>query len=98
MSNSHVIRPAGQIDALRIRFDDSDDTMRFLPDDFYAATVAESASDQLDYAFIQIEEPEFANRYRFTLGDITEVGVGSEILFLGFPFGMPQLTAHRGYV
>ena len=98
VTNSHVIRPAGRIDTFRIRFDDSDDTIRYLPKNFYDATASESPSDQLDYAFIQIEEPEFENRYRFKLGDITEISVGSDILFLGFPFGMPQLTAHRGYV
>lgn len=98
VTNSHVIRPPGQIDAIRIRFEDSDQPIRLLPDDLYNATLAESPESELDYAFIKLEEPEFEGRYRFKLGDIEEIKVGQNILFLGYPFGMPQLTAHMGYV
>ncbi|MBN1274586.1 MAG: trypsin-like peptidase domain-containing protein [Candidatus Aminicenantes bacterium] len=98
VTNSHVIRPPGQIDAFRIRFEDSDQPIRLLPEDFYNATSAESTESELDYAFVELEEEEFEGRYRFCLGDNEETRVGQNILFLGYPFGMPQLTAHMGYV
>ncbi len=98
LTNSHVIRPPGQFDAIRIRFEDSDQHIRLLPNDFYNATLAESLESELDYAFINLEVPEFEGRYRFEFGDVADIAVGESVLFLGFPFGMPQLTAHMGYV
>lgn len=98
VTNSHVIRPPGQIDAFRIRFGDADDEIRLLPKDFYSRTAAESPETQFDFAYIKLQEPEFEGRYRFELGEFKEIDVGSDVVFLGFPFGMPQLTAHRGYV
>lgn len=98
ITNSHVIRPPGQIDAFCIRFEDLDQPIRFLPDDLYKDTVVESPESELDYAFIKLDESEFEGRYRFNLGNIEEIKVGQKILFLGYPFGMPQLTAHMGYV
>ncbi len=98
ITNSHVIRPQGQINAIQIRFDDCADVIRLSPKEFYAATVAESPENQFDYAYIKLDEPEFENRHRFELGALAHIDIGSSILFLGFPFGMPQLTAHHGYV
>ncbi len=97
ITNNHVIRPPGQVDAICIRFEDSDQPIRLLPEDFYNIITAESPESELDYAYVKLEEPEFEGRYRFNLGDVAEIQVGQNILFLGFPFGMPQLTAHMGY-
>jgi len=98
ITNSHVIRPPFEVDAIRIRFDSSDAKIRLLPEDLYKATSAESPESELDYAFIKLQEPEFKARYKFNLGDFKDINVGQKVLFLGFPFGMPQLTAHMGYV
>jgi S1-C subfamily serine protease len=98
VTNSHVIRPPGKLDAIRIRFEGSNQFIRLLPEAFYKATLAESLESELDYAFINLEEPEFERRYRFEFGDLDDIAVGENVSFLGFPFGMPQLTAHMGYV
>ncbi len=98
VTNSHVIRPPGQFDAIRIRFEDSDQHIRLSADQLYKATLAESLESELDYAFINLEELEFQGRYRFEFGDSADIAVGESVLFLGFPFRMPQLTAHMGYV
>lgn len=98
ITNSHVIHPPGHVDAIRIRFEDSDQPILLLPDAFSKAILAESPESELDYAFVKLEEPEFSGRYRFKLGDIDEIQVGQNILFLGYPFGMLQLTAHMGYI
>lgn len=98
VTNSHVIRPPGQIDAIIIRFEDTDQQIRLLPETFYEAALAESPESDRDYAFIHLSEPEFEGRHRFEFGDLSDISVGKKILFLGFPFGMPQLTAHMGYI
>lgn len=98
VTNSHVIRPPGIIDAIIIRFENTEHQIRLLPDRFYNATLAESQESDKDYAFINLEEPEFVGRHEFEFGDLSDVSVGEKILFLGFPFGMPQLTAHMGYI
>ncbi|HUU50640.1 MAG TPA: serine protease [Nitrospinota bacterium] len=98
VTNSHVIRPPGHIDAIRIRFEDTEQKIRLLPEDLYNATLAESQESERDYAFINLAEPEFEGRHKFEFGDSSDVSVGEKILFLGFPFGMPQLTAHMGYI
>ncbi len=98
VTNSHVIRPPGQIDAFRIRFEDLEHPIRLLSSDLYKAIVAESPESESDYAFIGLTEPEFEGRHRFKLGKSDEISIGENILFLGYPFGMPQLTAHMGYV
>jgi len=98
ITNSHVIRPPGQIDAFRLRFEGLEHPIRLLPGDLCKAIVAESPESESDYAFIELAEPEFEGRHRFKLGKSDEISVGQNILFLGYPFGMPQLTAHMGYV
>jgi len=98
ITNSHVIRPPGNFDAFRIRFSDGQTQIRLLPKDFYGALAAESPASSFDFAYVRIDEPELQRRYRFDLGSSEKVELGNEVLFLGFPFGMPQLTVHRGYV
>jgi S1-C subfamily serine protease len=98
VTNSHVIRPIGSVDAFRIRFEDLSEPIRMLPEDLYKNIKFESPEDEYDYAFIGIDEKEFEGRFRFELEKSYEISVGQQILFLGFPFGMPQLTAHLGYV
>ncbi len=103
ITNSHVLRPESRVDAFAIRFADTDPNestsyIRLLPDDCQKRTSVESPVEFNDYAFIEIDEPEFANRHRFELGRAAEISVGQQVLFLGFPFGMAQLTSHVGWV
>lgn len=102
VTNSHVVRP-GRVDAILFRMADTDpidrsNFIRLLPEDCYRAISIESPESQRDYAFLALNEPEFNGRYRFSLDPEYEVSVGEQVLFLGFPFGMQQLTAHSGYV
>lgn len=103
VTNSHVINPAGQVDAFALRFSDTDAAdgnsyIRLLPGDCQNQTRIESPVGASDFAFIEWDEPEFASRHRFEFGDSSDIRVGEQIVFLGFPFGMPQLTAHVGWV
>lgn len=98
VTNSHVIRPPGNFDAIVIRFEDTGEVIRFLPKDLYDATLVESLESDRDYAFINLTEPEIEHRHKFEFGDLSDVSVGEQVLFLGFPFGMPHLTAHMGYI
>ncbi|MFW6116563.1 MAG: S1 family peptidase [bacterium] len=100
LTNSHNIR--GQpIDAVAVRFadtdpDDPDSYTRLVPDD---CLVAESPEGQRDYACLRLEPSEFDDRHVFEFSSSSDpLSVGEQVLFLGFPFGMPQMTAHIGYV
>lgn len=100
LTNSHNIR-SHEIDAVAIRFenanpDDPFDIIRIAPDD---CAVAESPESDKDYVYLKLSEPEFDNRHIFSFNDDSEIlSVGEQVVFLGFPFGMRQLTAHIGYV
>lgn len=98
VTNSHVIRPPGNYDAVVIRFEDTNQSIRFTQRDLQQAILAESPESEKDYVFIGIDEPELDGRHRFEFGDLSDVSIGEQVLFLGFPFGMPQLTAHMGYI
>lgn len=100
VTNSHVIRPAGKIDAITLRLadTDSDDSIRLLPENCYQAVAAESPENEKDYAFLRLSEPEFENRYRFLFEELLHLVVGEQVVFLGFPLDMSQLTAHIGYI
>ena len=98
VTNSHVIRPPGSIDAIVIRFEDSEQQIRLLRETCYESIIVESAQHERDYVLIDLSEPEFENRHRFEFGELSDVFIGEQVLFLGFPFGMPQLTAHMGHI
>jgi S1-C subfamily serine protease len=96
---SHNIRERS-FDAFALRFEEAPSTspdayIRIDPNDFIQA---ESPADQRDFAYLKIAEPEFADRHVFDLSDELELKVGDQVLFMGFPFGMPHLTSHLGFV
>lgn len=102
VTNSHVIRPA-RIDAICIRFEDTDPDdassyIRLLPETCYKAIAAESPENDKDYAFLQLSESEFGGRHLFEFTNSADLSAGQQVLFLGFPFGMSQLTCHLGYI
>lgn len=98
ITNSHVIRPETNFDTFRIRFEDLDLPIRISPDDLSTKILTESPESGHDYAVIELDEPEFNDRHRFDLGEFNSLDVGQQILFMGYPFGMPQLTAHMGHI
>jgi len=94
VTNSHVIRP-GEIDAILIRMADTDPQdpeiyIRLLPEACYQAVTHESPADLYDYAFLGLDEPEFAGRYRFTFDPDMAPVVGEEVAFLDSPLGWPS--------
>lgn len=98
LTNSHVIRPPESIDTVVIRFEDSDEPIRLLPEACYDSIIVESSERDRDYALLDFSEPEIENRHCFEFGNLSDVSIGEQVLFLGFPFGMPQLTAHMGHI
>lgn len=100
VTNSHNIR-SHEIDAIAIRFDDMDPAdssafIRLAPDDYVAA---ESTQDDKDYVYLKMSEPEFDGRHIFQFSESSNaIQVGESSVFLGFPFGMTQLTSHLGFI
>ena len=99
VTNSHVIR-AVNFDAIAIRFDgsnpnDQENYIRVVIDDVVAA---ESHENDKDYAFLQMDEPEFNGKYRFNFSEDEEIEVGQRVGFMGYPFGLNNLTCHIGYI
>lgn len=100
VTNNHNLRSAS-FDALAIRFPDTDpedptNYIRIIPDDCVAI---ESQENEKDYAYLRVSGPEFKGRHLFEFStDASPLSAGEQVLFLGFPFGMPQLTCHVGHV
>lgn len=100
VTNCHNIERR-KIGAVSIRFADTeadapDSYIRLIAHD---CTVASSPEDLKDYACLELESSDFEGRHVFEFCDSDNpLSVGEQIVFLGFPFGMPQMTAHVGYV
>ena len=100
ITNSLNIR-SRETDVIAIRFDDLDPNdssnyIRISPDDYVKA---ESPQGEKDFAFLQMDQPEFGGRHHFELVDSSTPGeVGEKAIFLGFPFGMTHLTTHIGFI
>lgn len=99
ITNSHVIR-AANFDAIAIRFDEDDpaDQQKYIRVVINDVIAAESIENEKDYAFLRMEEPEFNGRHRFKFSEDEPVNVGQLIVFMGYPFGMHNLTCHTGYI
>ncbi len=100
VTNCHNIRSCNA-DAIAIRFAESDPEdpasyIRMLPED---CVVAESPESEKDYAYLELFNFDSSDRHVFEFTDFSNpLSVGEQVLFLGFPFGMTQLTSHIGYV
>lgn len=102
VTNSHNIR-SFTFDAIVIRFENTDSSeinkeIRLLYETCINAILAESGENDRDYVFLKLSEPEVEGRYVFEFADSSVLSVGEHVVFLGFPFGYPYLTAHSGYV
>ncbi len=100
MTNSHVMRSVQSPDAILVRPADLDieSCIRIPLPDLKNHIRAESGEGQHDYVVLKIDDPFLGERHAFELSDSSALRVGEKTVFLGFPFGMPQLTAHVGYV
>lgn len=100
ITNSHNIR-SRNVDAVAVRFADTDPEdpasyIRLLPED---SVIAESPDTEKDYVYLRLLESDFSGRHIFEFTDSPDpLSVGEQIVFLGFPFGMPQLTSHVGHI
>lgn len=99
VTNSHVIR-AAEADVIGFRFSQmgNSDLIRLARNDLFKAVTYESPDDAWDVAFISLEEPEFEGRYRFEFADTAPVAIGQQVLFIGYPFQMTNITCHVGYI
>ena len=99
VTNSHNIR-SFTFDTIVIRFEDTEPSgeIRLLYDDCLEMIAAESFENEKDYVLLKLSESEFEGRHVFEFTNSSILSVGEQIVFLGFPFGSPQLTAHSGYV
>jgi len=102
VTNSHILRSI-PFDTFVIRFgngknNDFENEIRLSSENCMDAIVAESSENEKDFVFFSISKPEFNGRHIFELSDSSSLSVGEQILFMGYPFGSPYLTAHIGYV
>lgn len=54
--------------------------------------------ERADLLFLSLDHEIFNGRFRFRLNPKTTLEPGSRVLYLGYPFGYENLTAHLGYV
>jgi len=102
VTNSHNLRRI-TFDTLVIRFENdisnnSSNEIRLSSQDCMDAIVAESSEDEKDFVYINLSEPAFNGRHIFELSDLSSLSVGEQVVFMGYPFSSPHLTAHLGYV
>ncbi|MBA7519023.1 hypothetical protein ES705_11097 [subsurface metagenome] len=102
VTNSHNLRLI-TFDTFVIRFENdrnnnSENEIRLSSQNCIDAIVAESPEDTKDFVYINLSEPEFNGRHIFELSDSSSLSVGEQVVFMGYPFGSPHLTAHIGYV
>ena len=104
VTNSHVIRPGVTFDALLVRLEGMsisriENFIQILSNDLSDHIVAAEATEKgKDFAYLRLNDKQFESRHIFELSTASEILVGEQILFMGYPFGMNHLTAHTGYI
>ena len=94
VTNSHVVRNPGCA-IVEIQFEGASSPIRIEP---HKLIKIESSEKEKDFAFLEMDEPEFENRYRFEMDPEEDISVGQQVAFMGFPFGMSHLTSHLAYI
>ena len=99
ITNSHVIRRYKH-DAIVLRFFDSSpkQEIRFIPDTINENIIWESTENEFDLIYMRVHEPEFESRHIFEVENSDNIREGEKMLFIGYPFGMPNITSHIGFV
>jgi len=102
VTNSHNIR-SRNFDTIAIRFADSNPSDKrsyiYLSREECDKIIAkESIESERDYVYLKLTHPKFKGRHVFEFTDSSNLSVGEQVVFLGFPFGTNQMTAHIGYV
>ena len=98
--SAHHVLMAASYDTARIRFqtDAPDQGIRIARQDLTSAVVDASPREELDFAVVQLDEPEFATRHKFVIDRETEIVPGKQVCVMGFPYGRAFLTSHVAYV
>lgn len=103
ITNDHVL--GGNYDRLRVFLDNSPDPVEFERQEIEERTVGRSpcprrpyTEARYDYRIVAIDHMKFAGRHRFMLSDRLSLFPGDQVLYLGYPLGYKNLTAHVGYV
>lgn len=102
ITNSHNLRRI-TFNTLVIRFENdisnnSSNEIRLSSQHCIESIVAESPENEKDFVYIILSELECSGRHIFELSDSSSLTVGEQIVFMGYPFSSPHLTAHTGYV
>ncbi len=100
VTNSHNIR-SRNIDAIAVRFSgtDPEDPVSYIRLLLGDTVIVESPETEMDYVYLRLLESDLSGRHIFEFTDSPDpLSVGEQIVFLGFPFGMPQLTSHVGHI
>lgn len=66
-------------------------------DTFMQSLVCGSDRNSYDYAVFK-PEVDYKKYYQFELGDHNEIEEGEEVIILGYPFEIENLTTHIGYI
>lgn len=89
---------------VHLRFDDShsenlDGDLVFTIEDLRRKIKARSAEVDNDFCLLEIDGIDYSMRYNFEIGKVeNDARVGTEILFMGYPFDHRNLVSHRGYI
>jgi len=102
VTNSHNLRTIA-FDMIAIRFADMDpnDNASYIVInnvDLKKKIASESPESAKDYVYLKFYDPRFENRHVFQFTDSSNLLVGEQVVFLGFPFGDLHMTSHIGYV
>jgi len=100
VTNSHVLDVNNSND-IAIRFADTNpkDIANYIVINNFKKIIArESPKSAKDYAYLKFHDSRFKNRHVFQFSDSSNISVGEQVVFLGFPFGDPYMTSHIGYI
>lgn len=102
VTNNHNLTQI-RFDTLVIRFENdinnnSSNEIRLSSQHCTDSIVARSPENEKDFVYIILSESECNGRHIFELSDSSSLTVGEQIVFMGYPFSSPHLTAHIGYV
>ncbi len=100
VTNSHVLSTAAS-KQIAIRFADTDPNDRasyIVINNFKKRIAGESPKSAKDYVYLKFDDPRFKKRHVFQFSDSSNISVGEQVVFLGFPFGDPYMTSHCGYI
>lgn len=74
-----------------------DDLIKMSYENFMEKLESSSSSENYDYSIFKINEIDYNKCFQFELGDHDDTEEGEQVLIMGYPFGLNNLTSHLGY-